>query len=424
MTNNTSIGITPFDEFKEALQTAQPQQHLGPQSRIANAQAFDNIQKHLIDYYQGIDAERSFVDDNGSIFDCIPTEQQPALRGTTTASVTAPDLPTIGERPSGPSEGKKALHVQPLQAGRVDQFGNKMLCPEGTIPVRRLTIENIARFGSLQEFFKKSPFGSGSPAPKSGVQAPPSATAVAATHRWAHAYQGVSNLGGHSFLNVWDPAIGANQVFSLSQHWYTGGGGANLQTAEVGWQVYPQMYGNTKPVFFIYWTADDYNKTGCYNLTCLAFVQTNNSWAIGGTLSPWSTPGGAQYEIEVSFYLYQGRWWLYVGGGASSNAIGYYPASIYGNGALASGASGIDYGGEVVGTTSWPPMGGGAYANAGWQHAAYQKDIRYFPSGGGNVSAQLTGSAASPECFTAQVTQYNAPWNETLWFGGPGGNSC
>jgi hypothetical protein len=45
----------------------------------------------------------------------------------------------------------------------------------------------------------------------------------------------VNNLGGGGFVIVWDPIIGANQIFSLSQHWYVGGSGGNLQPAEVGW---------------------------------------------------------------------------------------------------------------------------------------------------------------------------------------------
>ena len=69
----------------------------------------------------------------------------------------------------------------------------------------------------------------------------------------------------------------------------------------------------------------------------------------------------------------------------SSNAIGYYPASIYNNGALSRHAESIDYGGETVGTTSFPPMGSGAFANAGWQKAAYQRQIYYFPTAGGSA---------------------------------------
>src|SRR3954454_2491561 len=307
-----------------------------------------------------------------------------------------------------------------------------MHAPDGTIAMRRLTMENLRRFQTLRHFFQKSPYGSGKPPqpgqpPKSNPQsggAPPANPAVPQTHRWAHAFQNVNNHGGHSFLNVWDPPIGANQIFSLSQHWYTAGSGDNLQTAEVGWQVYPKMYKNTRPVFFIYWTADNYKSLGCYNLTCPAFVQTNSTWAIGGAISPWSVAGGVQKEIEVTFFLTGGNWWVYVGGGAAGNAIGYYPTSLYRNGAMATQATGIDYGGETVGTTSWPPMGGGAFANQGWQHAAYQRDIRYFPSAGGNVVASVTPAQASPQCYTVSVSKLNPPWNETIYFGGPGGNNC
>ncbi|MBV8359986.1 MAG: neprosin family prolyl endopeptidase [Deltaproteobacteria bacterium] len=456
-------------------------------------------------HYEGVEAQHSFVDANGSIFDCIPIGQQPSLRASGEAVPTAPDLPQAAGG-AGAGKHRHSIQIQPLHPDRTDQYGNRMHAPPGTIPMRRLTMENLARFSTLRHFMQKSPFGGTRPprvsasAPATPAQARTIARpsmmhaagatanlsgadlrgadlrgidftganlsgadlrgadlrgallgganlesaklqganfigveprslaaaepqAVEATHRWAHAYQNVANVGGHSYLNVWDPAIGSNQVFSLSQHWYVGGSGAGLQTAEVGWQVYPQMYGNTNPVFFIYWTADDYRTTGCYNLTCTAFVQTNPAWAIGGAISPSSTPGGQQYEIQVAYFLYQGRWWLYVGGEAGSNAIGYYPATLYGSGAMASGAAEIDYGGETVGTTSWPPMGSGAFANTGWQHAAYQRDIRYYPPGGGTANASLTGSASSA-CYTVSVIMYAPPWNETIFFGGPGGTNC
>ena len=244
-----------------------------------------------------------------------------------------------------------------------------------------------------------------------------------ATHRYAHASQLINNLGGHSYLNFWDPEIGANQVFSLSQHWYVAGSGNNLQTAEVGVQIYPQAYGTTKPVFFTYWTADAYNQTGCYNLTCPAFVQTNSSWALGGAISPWSTPNGAQYELEITYYLYQGNWWLYVNGTSAANAIGYYPGKIYNGGALLKGATEIDYGGEVVGTISWPPMGSGQFANAGYGKSAYHRGIYYFPTTGGQTNAALTVDQQWPQDYTAIVATYDSPWNETLFFGGPGGNN-
>ena len=433
------VGITPFAQFYDDLRTIKPEQDVAAAaSRARDVGAAREMHDHLVQHYQGVQAVHSFKDENGSVFDCVPVEQQPALRGKGGAKPpTAPDLPSAATA-HGHATGSErpTYHVTQLGADRKDQHGNVMHAPAGTIPLRRLTMENLTRFETLRHFFQKSPYGSATPPhpggakplhSQGGAAAAPGAAAAAvpATHRWAHAFQNVANHGGHSFLNVWDPPIGANQVFSLSQHWYVGGSGAGLQTAEVGWQVYPQMYGNTKPVFFIYWTADNYQSKGCYNLSCPAFVQTNGSWAIGGAIAPpWSVAGGQQREIEVSFFLTQGRWWLYVGGGAAANAIGYYPVSLYGNGAMATQASEIDYGGETVGTTSFPPMGGGVFANQGQGHAAYHRDIRFFPAAGGNNVASLTAAAASPACYTAAVSKLNAPWNETLFFGGPGGTNC
>jgi hypothetical protein len=294
-----------------------------------------------------------------------------------------------------------------------------MNCPEGTVPVRRVTLEDLTRFDTLQDFFSKGPQGAGRRPPRTSEP-----RTVAVTHRWAHAYQNVTNGGGHSFLNIWRPAIGANQVFSLSQHWYVGGSGANLQTLECGWQVYPKLYNDSQPHLFTYWTADNYKNTGCYNLSCGAFVQTSSSFAPGMVVGPISVTNGPQYVMELAYWHTGGRWWLYYNGTQGTNAIGYYPDSLYGGGALATQAAEIDFGGETTGTTSFPPMGSGAFANQGWQKAAYQRTIGYWPpAGGAMVNANLTASAGWPNCYTADVVFYGAPWLESLWYGGPGG-SC
>jgi len=45
--------------------------------------------------------------------------------------------------------------------------------------------------------------------------------------------------------------------------------------------------------------ADGYNQTGCYDLLCPGFVQTNNKFAIGSAIFPTSTYNGGQYEITL-----------------------------------------------------------------------------------------------------------------------------
>lgn len=392
------------------------------ESKVAHEDALEEMKGHILKLYHKTEAPHSFMDESGAIYDCIPIEQQPALKGSRGSVPKAPDAPPAA--PTGPhaargphEEWKDHLIASPLGTDLKDQHGNVMHCPAGTIPMRRVTLEDLSRFPTLRDFFRKGPRGAGRP-PRASE--PPT---VPATHRWAHAFQNVNNGGGHSYLNLWDPPIGPNQIFSLSQHWYVGGSGANLQTLECGWQVYPGRLGDTKAHLFTYWTADDYNTTGCYDLTCSAFVQLSSSFAPGMVLSPTSVVGGSQYIMELAYWHTGGRWYLYYNGTSGSNAIGYYPDTLFKGGALASHATEIDYGGEVVGTTSFPPMGSGHFANEGWQKAAYQRTIGYWtPLGGAMINASLTPSQSWPNCYTAEVVKYAAPWFETLWYGGPGGN--
>ncbi len=82
---------------------------------------------------------------------------------------------------------------------------------------------------------------------------------------------------------------------------------------------------------------------------------------------------------------------MYFNGTSGSNAIGYYPDSLYNGGALAGNANEIDYGGETVGTTTFPPMGSGHFAEEGWQKAAYQQNIGYYdPAAVAMHNASLT----------------------------------
>ena len=412
-------GFPSLKAFLDSLQSAKYSDY-SPRaaSKVAHEDAFAEMKAHVAKLYDKTEAPHSFMDEGGGVFDCIPIEQQLGLRGSSGGVPKAPDLPPI-EAAGGPQDERKAsLIVSPFGPHRKDRHGNVMHCPPGTIPMRRVTLEDLTRFGTLKDFFRKGPRGAGRP-PQASQPA-----GVPATHRWAHAFQNVNNNGGHSFLNLWDPAIGANQVFSLSQHWYVGGSGANLQTAECGWQVYPGMYNNSPlPHLFTYWTADDYNATGCYSMTCGAFVSLSSSFVPGMALGPISVSGGTQYEIELAYWHANGKWFLYMNGTAGSNCIGYYNDTQYKGGALSKNAAEIDYGGEVVGTTSFPPMGSGAFASAGWQKAAYQRTIGYWPPLGGTmINASLTPSQLWPKCYTAQVDLYASPWFETVWFGGPGGN--
>jgi len=412
-----------FPSFLERTRTSNYRDLQALEStKVAEEAELETMRRHILEKYEGVEVQHSYLDEAGQVWDCIPIEQQPSLRRSDAGLAKPPELPGAEKAVRDPSRRGVSLEPQ-LGPEETDRLGNKRSCPPGTIPMRRVTMEEMARFRTLRDFFRKAPDGGRHPRLSGAREA---AEAVAATHKYAHAYQSVNNLGGESYVNVWQPSIntGAGQIFSLSQHWYAGGSGSSLQTVECGWQVYPGKYGNGNANLFIYWTADDYKTTGCYNLDCAAFVQTNPKWHLGGYLRPVSTTGGAQYELFFAYYLYQGNWWLYLQGSAGSDTVGYYPTSLFHGGALASKATEIDYGGETVGTTSWPPMGGGAFASKGWQKAAYQRNIYYFPPGSSSAKeASLSGSQPSPSCYTISVSS-KGDWNEHFYFGGPGGTSC
>lgn len=107
--------------------------------------------------------------------------------------------------------------------------------------------------------------------------------------------------GAKATINVWDPSIQVENEFSLSQIWILSGSfdGTDLNSIEAGWQVSPELYGDSRPRLFTYWTSDAYQATGCYNLLCSGFIQTNNRIAIGAAISPVSSSGSSQYDITI-----------------------------------------------------------------------------------------------------------------------------
>jgi hypothetical protein len=181
-------------------------------------------------------------------------------------------------------------------------------------------------------------------------------------------------------------------------------------------------------VLFIYWTADMYVKTGCYNLDCAAFVQTNHNWFLGGTWDHYST-ASSRWGFEMQWKLYKGNWRLILRGPGSYEAVGYYPTSIYKDGQMSKNSTKIRYGGEVnrrIGN-SWPQMGSGTLSTQGLSVAADQHTIFYIPrdeNGGVGVWIHLDPTADS--CYSVNITNFpnDGDWGTYIAYGGPGGDVC
>jgi len=396
---------------------------------VKTPEAFEEMRRHLLSLYRGVHVPHSFLLDT-QVFDCVPITEQPSVRFLRLKIATPPPPiqppPTQARSPEpGPPAGGQPDEPQ-AGGNKVDVFGNAISCDQGTIPMRRITLEEMTRFGSLREFLGKELPGTTPLHPSSTIVPSPAISNTA--HRHANARQVVDNNGGGSWLNIWNPSLAGPNDFSVSQQWYIGGSGTTQQTVEGGWRKYAPS--DPKSVLFIFYTPDGYT-TKCYNMECLgSFVQTDHTWTLGGAFPNYSTLGGAQYEFQMVWRHTQGNWWLYLQrGGETLNPIGYYPDTIFKGGQLSKNAQYVYYGGETAPSAStgpWPPMGSGEFADQGYQYAAYQSVIHYFDLLGNSQWPTLTPQEESPSCYT--LTFVPAPsggsWRAYIYFGGPGGNSC
>jgi hypothetical protein len=425
--------LVSFDQHLTHLQTATLEQYKNlPGVKVADAAAFNEMKAHLQALYKNLQVTHTFTNADGQVIDVVPVDKQPSLQHPLLKNhklqLTPPTLAAAPQQAKNGKQNPTAFQqVAPqLVKGAKDANGQEMFCPPGSIPLRRITLTELTRFRTLKDYFTKVGPSQKSVA-ASGVLKPEFVASDGFTHRYATVQQTVNNYGGSSWLNLWSP-VPSSGGMSLSQHWYTGG--SPLQTVEGGWQVDPNHYGHNKPVLFIYWTADNYNKTGAYNLENTGFVQVNNSFVLGGAWNQSSTAGGTQWGFKLIWYRdpATGNWWLYLQGAGAQTAIGYYPKALYGTGQLSKYATSIAYGGEVAGKTKdasgqvvTGQMGSGAAASTGWQHAAFQNTIYYFPTGGNSAWANLSTQVVdSNHSYSLDIHNEGGNWGTYFFFGGSG----
>ena len=430
-TETPAAGFIPFDAFIAGVSSATYEDYAGKEGvNVDNPETFQEMQSYILTMYANAKQVSSFTDESGMLyFDCITIDTQPSvvLQGIQKIERVPPQAAAEDKLEEGETPGKGEYAPSPLTLGLEDPFGNSISCPDDTIPMQRITLDKLVQYPDLRAFFSKDSDGSGGlpPTPKEDTPKPDDG---AASHRYAVGYQNLTNFGGNSWLNLWNPSIRGGTM-SLSQQWYDAGAGSGTQTVEGGWQVLPQKYNTANAVLFIYWTADNYGSTGCYNLDCAGFVQINNHWYLGGPWTNYSSTGETQWGFEMQWKLFRGNWWLFLKGPGDYEAVGYYPTSIYNGGALATSATAIKYGGETAGSSPWPQMGSGQFADQGWQRAAYQNTIFYIPQDqddGTGVWADLSEYEPSPDCYTIDIVPAarGGDWGTYLFFGGPGADSC
>ncbi|KAL3676508.1 hypothetical protein R1sor_026456 [Riccia sorocarpa] len=343
---------------------------------------------------------------NGEVISCLPMYEQPSLNSLDHASNAYLKEPATEEQTQVISDETEFRPAEQLFMSEVGR------CPTGMIPVLRNQLSLRRTRGSSRE----------------GVDSIHGNYGHKLTYATYYRKWPPSSLfiGAKGYFNVWNASVEDSSEFSLSQMWITAGSydENNLNTIEVGWQVYERLYGNKYPHLFIYWTSDAYTSTGCYNLECRGFVQTSHKWVLGGSFSTISQTNGQQYELQVLIITDRGKgvWWLMVNG----EYIGYWPGTLFTT--LRSGATNVQWGGEILNSAAErhtrTHMGSGEFAEAGYQRAAYIRKLQTVSSKFEFVDApllQATPSATKVNCYSVKLLpNISSTWGTHMYFGGPG----
>ena len=158
----------PFEEFKQQLETARHKESQTSSPPPAEPQAGgqpevtpENLREmsdYLAAQHRKMQVVHSFLGDDGQYIDCVKADTQPGLQpGQHVATPPAFITNSGSAQPSVPGDGSRKT------SPKVDQFGNVMECPAGCIPVRRVTLAEIARAGSMANYFQKAPGGGALP---------------------------------------------------------------------------------------------------------------------------------------------------------------------------------------------------------------------------------------------------------------------
>ncbi|XVE62691.1 hypothetical protein DITRI_Ditri06bG0140000 [Diplodiscus trichospermus] len=384
----------------------------------------ERIQKHLEKINKP--AVMTIESPDGDIIDCVHKRKQPALDHPLLKNHKIQRAPT--EMPK-----VKTLREDEAKDSRSNEGGvkgawqmwhrNGTRCPKGTVPIRRSSMHDVLRAKSLFHFGKKQ---RGIINPARRADAPDVVSGNG--HEHAIAYTGTSQevYGARATINVWDPSIQEVHEFSLSQIWILSGSfdGSDLNSIEAGWQVSPELYGDSRPRLFTYWTTDSYQATGCYNLLCSGFIQTNSRVAIGAAISPVSRYAANQYDISILIWKDPklGNWWM---GFGDNTLIGYWPTELFTH--LADHATMVEWGGEVVnsranGEHTSTQMGSGHFAEDGFGKASYFRNLEVVDADNSLSSVHdVSTLAENTNCYNIK-SSYNNEWGTYFYYGGPGSN--
>ncbi|KAL9679274.1 hypothetical protein QQ045_017131 [Rhodiola kirilowii] len=341
--------------------------------------------------------------ETGDFFDCIPINEQPAFDHPTLKNhkVKLPPASPIFTNP--PNKGRKTS---------VKLRGTREACPDGTVPIKRTTKEDLIQSDKELIAMKDQ---------------------EAASKKANLKLEGKLH-GSFSYMALYNLTI-ANDQESSSEVRFEAGPPGQTDALSLGWKVSHSLNGDGFTRLFGYW-HDGTNNKGCYNTLCPGFVQVDKEIPINYLFPPPLSVYGdvdQQYNVFLASYAVNatnGDWYLYAGNHPVVN-IGYWPKELFPN--LKNGAERITWGGATSpgkNGVDYPPMGNGHIPDGQYEDTCFFNGIRYVNSADeikvptlADVTIYID-SPDTPVCYDLNVTQPAHPEDIhgfSFMFGGPGG---
>ncbi|KAI5569316.1 hypothetical protein POPTR_012G088300v4 [Populus trichocarpa] len=164
-------------------------------------------------------AVKTIQSPDGDVIDCVLSHLQPAF-----------DHPELrGKKPLDPPErpkGNETRETETVAESYQLWTDSGESCPEGTVPIRRTTVKDVLRVGSVKRFVRK-------------LRRHVRRDSEGSGHEHAVVFaNGDQYFGAKASINVWSPRVTSEYEFSLSQIWVISGSfGNDLNTIEAGWQA-------------------------------------------------------------------------------------------------------------------------------------------------------------------------------------------
>lgn len=356
-----------FGSSTPAENEAKSMQDLSGAAPSDAKQEVEQVRAFLDSRYTAKDVRHSFHTKFGETIDCIDFFAQQGVKELADQGTPITELPAPEPQPNIPPDLKDVFFT-----GTADDEGQARACPQDSVPILRITAEDIRAAGGLHAFIdahhrKASPLRS-----TAEGAAPPSVDPSYYAHVQQSYTGSVPVLAAKATINIAKPSViggGAVNNHSIIQTWLMDNQSGTLQTVEAGINVDPVLYGNYNTHFFVFATNNNYGN-GCYNnmsgkpSSCLAWVGAPGATLTPGMTLATSTFNGTQKELNIQVF-YSGGW--------NIKGAGYYPRTDFVGPMSTGSANMFSVGAEVYDITkSWyVPMGSGAQTGAGYGQAAY-----------------------------------------------------